>query len=324
MENLKNIPIILFSIIIAGQMFAGQPKTKPAMQVAAEIQTGVSDQTFKKVITSLRLQESLLKNGLVLHYSITQKSSEVIMQINKDQIENSFELHDVEAIFSGNKMWEQEKRFGVDGKPTLTESYSWNGTNGKRLIISGKTGEKKGWNNYNPSSRRSNPTCTQNILLVLGLLGTQEQSLSDFITNHVEEIEMSQKGPEIILKFSAMKGKLDYSVVLDAEYAFWPKQITQIFKNATEDGVDYGDMKYEYRDIEFGKTDVKGIDVFYPKKMRYVSYAGPKVFGKAKSGASGEFYPMVIDEISVQSIQFEQEIQDDQFQLTFPEGTIIR
>jgi outer membrane lipoprotein-sorting protein len=121
-----------------------------------------------------------------------------------------------------------------------------------------------------------------------------------------------------------MKGKLDYSVVLDAEHAFWPKQITQIFKNATEDGVDYGDLKYEYRDIEFGKTDVKGTNVFYPNKMRYVSYADPKVFGKEKSGASREFFPLVVDQISIQSIRFEQKIPDDQFQLTFPEGTVIR
>jgi hypothetical protein len=324
MVNLKNISIVLFSIIIVGQTPADQPKAKPIAQVAAESQTRVSDRTLKQIVASLREQESLLKNGLVLHYTIIQKPSEAVMQIQKDQIENSFELHDVEAIFSGNKMREQEKRFGVDGELTLTESYSWNGKNGKRLIISGKTGVKKGWENYNPSLRRSNPTCTQNILLILGLLGTHEQSLSDFIANHVKEIEMSQKGPEIILKFSAMKGKLDYSVVLDAKHAFWPKQITQIFKNATEDGVDYGDMKYEYRDIEFGKTDLKGTDVFYPKKMRYVSYAGPKLFGKEKSGASGEFFPMVIDEIFIHSIHFEQEIQDNQFQLTFPEGTVIR
>jgi hypothetical protein len=324
MVNLKNIPIILFSFIIFSQAPAGQPKTKPITQVMAESQTGVSDQTLKKIVASLRRQESLLTNGLVLHYTITQKPSEAVMQINKDQINKSFELHDVEAIFSGKKKREQEKRFGVDGKPTLTESYSWNGTNGKRLIISTKTGEKKGWNNYNPSSRRSNPTCTQNILLILGLLGTQEQSLSEFITNHTKKVEMSQKGPEILLKFSAMKGRLDYSVVLDAKHAFWPKQITQIFKNATEDGVDYGDMKYEYRDIEFGKTDVKGTNVFYPKKMRYISYAGPKFFGKEKSGAYGEFVPLVVDEISVQSIHFEQDIKDNQFQLTFPEGTIIR
>jgi hypothetical protein len=272
----------------------------------------------------LRRQESLLKNGLVLHYTITQKPSEAVMQKNKDQIGNSFELHDMEAIFSGEKKWEQEKRFGVDGKLTLMSSYSWNGTNGKRLIISGKTGVKKGWSNYNPSSRRSNPTCTQNILLIFGLLGTREQSLADFITNHAKEIEMSQKGPEIILKFSAMKDKLDYSVVLDAKHAFWPKQITQIFKNATEDGVDYGDLKYEYRDIEFGKTDVKGTNVFYPKNMKYISYAGTGLFGKKKSEASNEFYPVVIDEIAIKSIRFEKEIPDAQFQLTFPGGTIIQ
>jgi hypothetical protein len=324
MVNLKNIPIILFCIITFGQALARQSKTKPIVQIAVESQTGVSDETLKRIIASLRRQESLLKDGLVLHYTITRKPSEAVMQKNKDQIRNSFELHDVEAIFSGKKKWEQEKRFGVDGKLTLMSSYSWNGTNGKRLIVSGKTGVIKGWNNYNPSSRRSNPTCTQNILLILGLLGTQEQSLADFITNHVKEIEMSQNGPEVTLKFSAMKGKLDYSVVLDAEHAFWPKQITQIFKNANEDGVDYGDLKYEYRDIEFGKTDVKGTNVFYPNKMRYVSYAGPKVFGKEKSGASGEFFPLVVDEISIQSIRFEQEIKDDQFQLTFPEGTVIR
>ncbi len=135
---------------------------------------------------------------------------------------------------------------------------------------------------------------------------------------------MSQKGPEILLKFSAMKGKLDYSVVLDAEHGFWPKQITQIFKNATEDGAELGDLKYEYRDIEFGKSEVKGTNVFYPKKMRYVSYAGPKVFGKEKSGTSEEFYPIVVDEISIQKIRFEQEIPDDQFQLTFPKGTSIQ
>jgi hypothetical protein len=324
MINLKNIPIVLFSIIIFGQALAGQSKTKPIMQVAAENQTGVSDQTLMKIVASLRRQESLLRNGLVLHYTITQKPSEAVMQKNKDQIKKSFELHDVEAIFSGKKKREQEKRFGVDGKLTSTESYSWDGTKGKRLIISDKTGVKKGWNNYNPSSRRSNPTCTQNILLILGMLGTQEQSLSDFIINHVKEIEMSQKGPEIILKFSAMKGKLDYSVVLDAERSFWPKQVTQIFKNATEDGVDLGDLKCEYRDIEFGKSEVKGTDVFYPKKMRYVSYAGPEFFGKEKSGASGEFYPLVVDEISIRSISFEKEIRDDQFQLTFPKGTIIQ
>ena len=324
MVNLKNIPIILFCTIILGQGVAGQSKTKSTVQVAAESETGVSDQTLKKIVDSLRQQESLMKNGLVLHYTITQKPPEAVMQKNKSQIDKSFELQDVEAIFSGKKKWEQEKRFGVDGKLTLMSSYSWNGTKGKRLIISGKTGVKKGWNNYNPSSRRSNPTSTQNILLILGLLGTQEQSLADFIANHAKEIEMSQKGPEIILKFSAMKGKLDYSVVLDAEHCFWPKQITQIFKNATEDGVDLGDLKYEYRDIEFGKSEVKGTNVFYPKKMRYVSYAGPKVFGKEKSGASGEFIPMVIDEISIQSIRFGQEIPDDQFQLTFPEGTIVQ
>jgi hypothetical protein len=324
MVNMKNIPIILSSIIIFSQALAGQSKTKPIAQVAAESQTGVSAQTLKKIIAGLRQQESLLKNGLVLHYTITQKPPEAVMQKNKGQMDKSFEVHDVEAIFSGQKKWEQEKRFGADGKLTLMSSYSWNGINGKRLIISGKTGVKKGWNNYNPASRRNNPTCTQNILLILGLLGTQEQSLADFIANHVKEIEMSQKGPEIILKFSAMKGKLDYSVVLDAEHGFWPKQITQVFKNAAEDGVELGDLKYEYRDIEFGESEVKGTNFFYPKKMRYVSYAGPKLFGKEKSEASGEFFPMVVDEISVQSIRFEQEIQDDQFQLTFPEGTIVQ
>jgi len=324
MISLKNIPIILFSIILFGQVPAGQSKTKSIAQVTPETETRVSNQTLKKIVSSLRKQESFLKDGLVLHYIITQKPSEAVMQKNKDQTGNSLELQDVEAIFSGKKMWEQEKRFGIDGELKLTEAYSWNGTNGKRLIISDKTGVKKGWNNYNPSSRRSNPTCTQNILLILGMLGTQEQSLADFITNHGKEIELSQKGPEIVLKFSAMKGKLDYSVVLDAEHAFWPKQITQIFKNATEDGVDYGDMKYEYRDIEFDKAYIKGTYVFYPKKMKYISYAGPKVFGKAKSGASGEFVPLVVDEISVQSIRFEQEIKDEKFQLTFPEGTVIR
>jgi len=324
MVNLKNIPIVLFSIIIVSQAPAGQSKTKPIVQVAAESQTGISDQTLKKIVASLRQQESLLKDGLVLHYTITRKPPEAAMQKNKGQIDKSFELHDVEAIFSGSKMWERQKRFGVDGKLALMESCSWSGTNGKRLIISGKTGVKKGWNNYNPSSRRSNPTSTQNILLILGLLGTREQSLSDFIANHVEQIEMSQKGPEILLKFSAMNDKLDYSVVLDAKRSFWPKQITQIFKNATEDGVELGDLKYEYRDIEFGKANVKGTNVFYPKKMRNISYAGPKFFGKDKSGTSGEYYPIVVDEISIQSIRFEQEIQDDQFQLTFPEGTIVQ
>jgi len=328
MVNLKNIPIILLSIIIFGQAPAGQSKTKPIVQVAAESETGVSDQTLKKIVASLREQESLLKNGLVLHYTITRKPGEAAMRKYKEvvgaEIDKSFEVHDVEAIFSGRKMWERQKRFGVDGKLTLMSSFSWNGTNGKRLIISGKTGVKKGWNNYNPSSRRSNPTGTQNILLILGLLGTQEQSLSDFITNHVEEIEMSQKGPEILLKFSAMKDKLDYSVVLDSKYGFWPKQITQIFRNAKESGADLGDLKYEYRDIEFGKTNVKGVDVFYPKKMRYISYVGSKFFGKEKSGTSGELYPIVVDEISIQSIRFDQEIQDDRFQLTFPEDTIIQ
>ncbi|MBW2202442.1 MAG: hypothetical protein JRF71_16735, partial [Deltaproteobacteria bacterium] len=105
---------------------------------------------------------------------------------------------------------------------------------------------------------------------------------------------------------------------------FWPKQITQIFKNATEDGVDLGDLKYEYRDIEFGKTNVKSVGVFYPKKMRYISYVGSEFFGKEKSGIPGELYPIVVDEISIQSIRFGQEIQDDRFQLTFPEGTIIQ
>ena len=323
MLNLKNIPIVLFSITIVSQSLVEQPKTKSTAQFAAENETVVSAQTLKKIVASLRRQESILKDGLVLHYTITQRPSEAIMQKNKDLMDKSFELHDVEAIFSGKKKWKQEKRFGADGKLTLTSSYSWNGTKGERLIISGKTGVKKGWNNYNPSSERSNPTCTQNLLLILGLLGTQEQSLADFITNHAKEIEMSQNGPEITLKFSAMKGKLDYTVVLDAEHAFWPKQITQIFKNATEDGVDYGDMKYEYRDIELGKSIVKGTNIFYPKKMRYVSYAGPKVFGKAKSDAPGQFFPMVIDEITIKSIRFEQEIPDTRFQLTFPEGTVI-
>ena len=135
---------------------------------------------------------------------------------------------------------------------------------------------------------------------------------------------MSQKGTEIILKFSAMKGKLDYSVVLDVEHGFWPKQITQIFENATEDGADLGNLRYEYKDIEFGKINVKGTNVFYPKKMRYVSYVGSEFFGKDKPGTPGEFHPIVINEISTQSIRFEQEIQDTQFQLIFPEGTIIQ
>jgi len=303
-------------------------ENKPTVQVAGESETSVSDKTLKKIVVSLREQESLLKNSLVLHYTITRKPAESAMRKYKGvvgaEIDKSFEVHDVEAIFSGRKMWEQQKRFGVDGKPTLMESFSWNGTNGKRLIISERTGVKKGWNNYNLSSRSNNPTCTQNILLILGLLGTQEQSLSDFIANHVEEIEISQKGPEILLKFSVLEDKLDYSVVLDSNHGFWPKQITQIFRNANESGVDLGDLKYEYRNIEFGKTNVKGVDVFYPQKMRYISYAGSKYFGKEKSGTPGEFYPIVIDEISVQSIRFEQEIQDDQFQLTFPEGTIIQ
>ena len=324
MVNLKNIPIILFSVIIFGQALTGQSKTKPIVQVAAESKTGVSDQTLKKIIASLREQESHLKNGLVLHYTITRKPPEAAMQKNKGQIDKSFELHDVEAIFSGRKMWEQAKRFGVDEKLTLTSSFSWNGTKGKRLIISGKTDVKKGWNNYNPSSKRSNPTSTQNILLILGLLGTREQSLSDFITNHVKEIEMYQKGPEILLKFSAMNDKLDYSVVLDAKHGYWPKQITQIFENTTKGGVDLGDIKYEYRDIEFGKTNVKGINVFYPKKMRYVSYVDSRHFGKDKSGTPGELYPIVVDEISIESIRFGEEIPDDQFLLTFPEGTIIQ
>lgn len=324
MVNLKNIPIILFSIIIFGLALTVKSKTKSIVQDAAKSQTGVSDQTLKKIVVSLRQQESLLKNGLVLHYTITQKPSEAVMQKNIGQIEKSFELHDVEAIFSGEKMWEQQKRFGVDGKLTLMESFSCNGTNGKRLIISGKTGVKKGWNNYNPSSRRSNPTSTQNILLILGLMGTQEQSLSDFIANHVEEIEMSQNGSEILLKFSAMKDKLDYSVLLDAEHGFWPKQITQIFKNATEGGVELGDLKHEYRDIEFGKTNIRGINIFYPRKMQYVSYVGSEFFGKDKPRTPGEFHPIVINEISIQSIRFEQEIPDARFQLIFPEGTIIQ
>lgn len=324
MVNLKNIPIILFSIIIFGLALTVKSKTKSIVQDAAKSQTGVSDQTLKKIVVSLRQQESLLKNGLVLHYTITQKPSEAVMQKNIGQIEKSFELHDVEAIFSGEKMWEQQKRFGVDGKLTLMESFSCNGTNGKRLIISGKTGVKKGWNNYNPSSRRSNPTSTQNILLILGLMGTQEQSLSDFIANHVEEIEMSQNGSEILLKFSAMKDKLDYSVLLDAEHGFWPKQITQIFKNATEGGVELGDLKHEYRDIEFGKTNIRGINIFYPRKMQYISYVGSEFFGKDKPRTPGEFHPIVINEISIQSIRFEQEIPDARFQLIFPEGTIIQ
>ena len=121
-----------------------------------------------------------------------------------------------------------------------------------------------------------------------------------------------------------MKGKLDYSVVLDSEHAFWPKQITQVFKNAAEGGAELGDLKYEYRDIEFGKADVKGISVFYPKKMRYVSYAGSEFFGKEKSGTTGEFYPLITEEISVQSIRFEQKIPDARFKLTFPRGTVMQ
>jgi hypothetical protein len=328
MANLKNIPIILFSIIIFGQVPAGQLRTEPIVKAARESETDLSDKTLKKIVASLREQESLLKNGLVLHYTITRKPAEAAMRKYKGVVgtetDKSFEVHDVEAIFSGTKMWEQQKRFGVDGKLTLMESFSWNGTNGKRLIISERTGMKKGWNNYNPSSRRNNPTCTQNILLVLGLLGTRWQSLSDFIANHVEEIEISQKGPEILLEFSVLEHKMDYLVVLDSNHGFWPKQITQIFRNANESGVDLGDLKYEYKDIEFGKTSVGDVDVFYPKKMRYISYAGPKYFGKEKSGTSGEFYPIVVDEVSIQSIRFEQEIHDDQFQLTFPKDTIIQ
>jgi len=37
-----------------------------------------------------------------------------------------------------------------------------------------------------------------------------------------------------------------------------------------------------------------------------------------------EFIPMVIDEISIKSISFEQKIKDEKFQLTFPENTIIQ
>ena len=53
MVNLKNIPIILFSIIIFGQALAGQSKTKPVVQVAAESETGVSDQTLKEIVDSV-------------------------------------------------------------------------------------------------------------------------------------------------------------------------------------------------------------------------------------------------------------------------------
>ena len=89
MVNLKNIPFILFSIIIAGQVLVGQSRTKPITQVVAESQTGVSDQTLKKIVASLRQQESRLKNDLSLHYTITEKPSEAVIQKNRDQIEKT-------------------------------------------------------------------------------------------------------------------------------------------------------------------------------------------------------------------------------------------
>jgi len=308
--------------VVVGIAFA-QPR--PA---GTEIKgTGAFDEILKKIVVSLREQESLLKSGLVLHYTITIKPPEVAMRVYKERggTETGFVVHDVEAVFSGSKMWGQEKRFGADGKPTLTESFSWNGTSGKRLIISGNTGVKKGWNNYDPSSRRNNPTGTQNILLVLGLLGTQEQSLAGFIANHIEEIEITQKGSEVLLDFSVLEGTLDYSLVLDPNHAFWPKQITQIHRNATENGVDLGDIKLEYKNIEFGRANVKGVAAFYPKKMQHISYIDPKYFDLATetSGMSGELQLKVVDEIVIQSICFDQDIPDDQFQLSFPEGTLI-
>jgi len=222
------------------------------LQLKVKNVTGVPYSDINDIIVSLRRQESLLKNNLILHYTITQKppavdtkktNEAVVTEVNK-----SFEIHQVEAIFSGRKMWEQEIRFGPDGKRTLMTSFSWNGTSGKRLIISEITGVKKGWTNYNPSSKRSNPTSTQNLLLILGLMGTQEQSLSDFISNHYKEMEMSKKDSEILLKFSALEDMLDYSVVLDANRGYWPKRITRFFKNVKEDGVDLGDLKFEYTD----------------------------------------------------------------------------
>jgi len=308
--------------VVVGIAFA-QPRPAAPENKGA----GAFDETLKQIVASLRAQESLLKSGLVLHYTITIKPPEAAIRIYKELggTETGFEVHDVEAILSGSKMWAQEKRFGADGKPTLTESFAWNGTNGQRLITSEKTGVKKGWNNYNPSSRRNNPTCTQNILLILGLLGTAEQSLAAFIANHQAEIELSQKGSEVLLSFSVLNAKLDYSLVLDPNHAFWPKQITQIHRNATENGVDLGDVKFEYRNIEFGRVQVNGVDVFYPKKMQHISYIDPKHFGldKETSGTSGELHLTVVDEIAIQSIRFDQDIPDDQFQLGFPEDTLI-
>jgi len=58
--------------------------------------------------------------------------------------------------------------------------------------------------------------------------------------------------------------------------------------------------------------------------MKYISYAGPEILGNEKTETSGELIPIVIDEFSIKSIDFEQEILDDHFELDFPEGTILQ
>ena len=282
----------------------------------------ISANVLNNIIANLKEQESLLKNNVVLSYTMTIKPPEVLLE-NTGQAGISYERHEVTAMFSSSKIWEQSTRFGVDGKKTLQESFSWDGTSGKRLIISESTGVKKGWNNYNPASARSNPTSTQNLLLIFGFLGTQEQSLSQFIANHHNEIEISQRDSEIFLKFSVLNDMLDYSVVLDSDHSFWPKHITQIYRNAKEDGIDLGDIRFEYRDIEFGQTNVGNSVAYYPKKMKYYSYLNSEMLGSDNIESSSESVPAVINEISINSIDFNQAIGDEKIQLDFPEDTVV-
>ena len=140
------------------------------VQDKIESMTEISPNVLNDIIANLREQESLLKNNVILRYTITKKPSDVLIK-NAGEVgaDKSYERHEVTAVFSSLKMWEESTRFGIDGKKTLKESFSWDGTSGKRLIISESTGVKKGWNNYNPVSTRSNPTSTQNLLLILVL-----------------------------------------------------------------------------------------------------------------------------------------------------------
>lgn len=274
----------------------------------------VTGEKLNAILEILRIQESALENATI-SYSLEQRPSRLLFtNAGGDPCEPLLVArHVVRAVLSGGKRWEYERRFDSDGRLQLTEEYAWNGTRGQRIIRNPRRQKTFGRRHYNPENRRSNPSGTDNLFVLVGAWALNERRMSEFLENHAGDIREDTQTGDLYVAHRA-RADTTYEAVLSRRHGYWARHVVTAS----------GPARGEYRITRLGSLDTRKGKVFYPQSLSITTYGDPNDPENANAVAPGRIVRLVDEVITVDSIDFAQEHAESRFGLVFPEETVFK